>query len=275
MPKIITLTTDFGLEDEYVGVMKGVILALAPTVTVVDLSHGIARHDVRQAALLVKAAYAYFPFGTIHLVVVDPGVGSGRRLVLLQADGHYFLGPDNGVFGEFLAPELFQAAYEVCCQHYYLQPLSSTFHGRDILAPVAARLASGMAPDETGPAVPRQAINKPALAEPMHDPVQATITGEITGRDHFGNLQTNIPAPLLAAFCKGNEAEIKITVNGRVILGIAESYGARKPGDLLAIAGSRGVLEISVREGSAGARLEAQVGDRVIVAKAGTKGPDR
>jgi S-adenosylmethionine hydrolase len=274
MPQIITLTTDFGLEDEYVGVMKGVILARARHVTVVDLSHGIARHDVRQAALLVKAAYAFFPAGTIHLAVVDPGVGSGRRLVLLQADSHLFLGPDNGLFGEFLLPELFQAAYEVRCQDHYLQPVSSTFHGRDILAPVAARLAAGMPPGETGPAVPCRALQKPASAEPVHDPVQETITGEITGRDHFGNLQTNIPAPLLAAFCSGNEAEIRITVNGRVIHGIAECYGAREPGDLMAITGSREVLEVSVREGSGVARLEAQAGDLVIVEKKSAKGPD-
>ncbi|MBW2522278.1 MAG: SAM-dependent chlorinase/fluorinase [Deltaproteobacteria bacterium] len=273
MPRIITLTTDFGLEDEYVGVMKGVILARAPRATIVDLSHGIARHNVRQAALLVKAAYAFFPAGTIHLAVVDPGVGSGRRLVLLQADDHLFLGPDNGVFGEFLVPELFQAAYEVCCPNHYLQPVSFTFHGRDILAPVAARLAAGMVPDETGPAVPCQALQKPALAEPVHDPAQATITGEITGRDHFGNLPTNIPAALLASFCSGREAEIKITVNGRVIHGIAASYGARKEGDLLAIVGSRGVLEISVREGSGAFRLGARAGDAVIVEKKGAKKP--
>ena len=117
-------------------------------------------------------------------------------------------------------------------------------------------------------------MQKPASAKPVHDPVQETITGEITGRDHFGNLQTNIPAPLLAAFCSGNEAAIKITVNGRVIRGIAGSYGAAKPGELLAIAGSRGVLEISIREGSGTDRLEARAGDRVIVEKKGAKGPD-
>ena len=138
MPRIITLTTDFGLTDEYVGVIKGVILTRSPDASIVDLSHQIERQNIRQAALLIKSAYRFFPPRTIHILVVDPGVGSSRKLILLQADGHFFLAPDNGVLGLFLDPEHFQTAYEVMCDQYYLSPVSATFHGRDILAPVAA-----------------------------------------------------------------------------------------------------------------------------------------
>ena len=265
MARIITMTTDFGLEDEYVGVMKGVILARAPNTTIIDLSHAIDRHNVRQAALLISSAYRFFPDKTIHMVVVDPGVGSNRKVVLLQISGHLFLGPDNGVFGLLLKSKHLQAAYEVPCEQYYMAPVSSTFHGRDIMAPVAAQLAAGLDPKLTGPVVMPRGLQKTNFAAAEIDRLQSTITGEITGRDHFGNLQTNIDAESLNSLCGHDKSRTWITVKGKSIIGIQDTYADKDPGDLLALLGSRGFLEIAVREGNAAAYLDARTGDTVKV----------
>lgn len=265
MSRIITLTTDFGLEDEYVGVMKGVILARAPKATIVDLSHAIERQNIRQAALLIWSAYRFFPDKTIHLAVVDPGVGSDRKLILLQADEHLFLGPDNGVFGPLLEAEHFQAAYEIKCAQYYLTPVSSTFHGRDILAPLAAHLAAGLDPAAAGPVVSRQALEKANFAAARIDRVRAAITGEIIGRDHFGNLQTNIQAGSLDRLCGQEKSRARVIVRDKIIVGIQEAYTHIAPGGVLAIVGSRGVLEIAVNRGNAAKFLGAGIGDAITV----------
>ena len=228
MPRIITLTTDFGLADEYVGVMKGVIVARAPGAVIIDLSHAIKRQNIRQAALLIKSAYRYFPENTIHLVVVDPGVGSKRKLILVQADGHLFLAPDNGVLGLLLEPENFQAAYEVQCGQYYLLPVSATFHGRDILAPIAAQLAAGLDPTAVGPAIEPQSLIKFKEAAIKIDRQRGIITGEITGMDHFGNLQTNIEASSLNNLSGLENATARIIVKNETIIGIQEAYTPKR-----------------------------------------------
>jgi S-adenosylmethionine hydrolase len=265
MPRIITMTTDFGLEDEYVGVMKGVILARAPNVKIIDLSHAIDRHNVRQAALLINSAYRFFPEKTIHLAVVDPGVGSNRKVVLLKVNEQYFLGPDNGVFALLLESEHFQTAYEVQCEQYYVTPVSSTFHGRDIMAPVAAQLSAGLDPEDTGPVIMPQALKKIAFAAAEINRLQSTITGEITGRDHFGNLLTNIEAESINSLCDHYKSRTRVTVRDKTIVGIQDAYADKNPGDLLALLGSRGFLEITVREGNAAAYLDAGTGDGVTV----------
>lgn len=265
MSRIITLTTDFGLVNEYVGVMKGVILARAPQATIVDLSHAIERQNIRQAALLIKSAFRFFPDKTIHLVIVDPGVGSNRKLILLQTERHLFLGPDNGVLGLLLEAEHFQAAYEVQCEQYYLAPMSATFHGRDILAPVAAHLAAGLDPAAVGPVIARQTLKKPELAEARIDSIQATITGEITGKDHFGNLQTNITASSLNKLCGKEKSKALVTIGNETIAGIQTAYVHKAPGEILAIVGSRGVLEIAVNQGNAATLLDAGIGDEVTI----------
>ena len=265
MNRIITLTTDFGLADEYVGVMKGVILARAPAATIVDLCHGVERQDVMGAALLIKSAYAFFPKGTIHIVVVDPGVGSQRRLMLLLADGHLFLAPDNGVLSLLLAPDSGAAAYEIQCEHYYLSPLSSTFHGRDILAPVAAALAAGLDPAEPGPRLDLRDLHRIAAEEPQIDAEQGKITGKIISRDHFGNLQTNINEKCLQGLWDKRDRGIKITIRGRVISVIRDFYAAAAPGELLAIINSRGFVEIAVNQGDAAVNLKAGPGETVVL----------
>jgi S-adenosylmethionine hydrolase len=265
MARIITLTTDFGLADEYVGVMKGVLLARAPEAIVIDLSHAIERQNIRQAAWLIKSAYRFFPDKTIHVVVVDPGVGSKRRLILLQADGHIFLAPDNGVLGLLLEPEYFQAAFELQCEHYYLTPVSSTFHGRDILAPVAAQLAAGLDPAAVGPAVGPRTLEIFARAAVRIDRGTGKITGEIIAKDHFGNLQTNIEANSLNNLCGHEKSTARVSVKGKTIIGIQGAYADLAPGDILAIVGSRGFLEIAVNQGDAAQVLDAEIGAAVTV----------
>lgn len=263
MAKIITLTTDFGLADEYVGVMKGVILARAPATTVVDLCHAVQRQDIVQAALLIKSAYGFFPKGSIHLVVVDPGVGSQRRLLLLLSDGHMFLAPDNGVLSLLLEPETVTAVYEIQCEQYYLTPVSTTFHGRDILAPVAAQLAAGLDPAETGRMLDPGTLQRIAVGEPHIDREQGKITGKIISSDHFGNLQTNIRGKNLEALLGSKDERIKITVKERVIFDIHDTYIAVDAGSLVALINSRGFLEIAVNQGDAAGILKAGPGDDV------------
>jgi S-adenosylmethionine hydrolase len=267
MSRIITLTTDFGLEDEFAGVMKGVILSRAPGVTIVDLSHAIERQNIRQAALLIRSAYRFFPAGTIHLVVVDPGVGSDRKLILLEADNHLFLAPDNGLLGMLFEPDHFQAAHEIECPQFYLTSQSTTFHGRDILAPVAAQLAAGLNPALVGSVIEVQNLIKIEFAAPIFDGNRSMITGEITGSDHFGNLQTNIGKEMIDNLAGKSSNAVRITVKGKSINGILDAFADKAPGEMLALVGSRGVLEIAVNRGNASDQLCAGVGDEVRVEK--------
>ena len=179
MNRIITLTTDFGLTDEYVGVMKGVILSRRPCARIVDLSHNIGRHDILQAAYVIYSSYRYFPESTIHIVVVDPGVGSDRRIVLVSAKNHLFLVPDNGILSLFLVNKYVDAAYEINCDHLFLKPLSNTFHGRDIFAPVAAQLAGDLRPEQVGNRIDPDKLVTLSMPEVRIDPVQGRITGTV------------------------------------------------------------------------------------------------
>jgi len=265
MHRIITLITDFGLADEYVGVMKGVILARAPEAKIVDISHGIRRQNILQAALLLKSAYGFFPKGTVHLIVVDPGVGSDRRLILLQADGHLFLSPDNGVLSLVLEAECFETAFEVKCEQFYLSPVSSSFHGRDILAPVAAQVAAGLEPAEVGPVIMSHSLNKLKISQAVIDTRQGKITGEVVAVDYFGNLQTNIGENCLKDIQTAENLTAKVTIKNKTIVGIKSAYAQKAHGCLLAIIGSRGFLEIAVNQGSAASFLNVGVGDSVAI----------
>lgn len=263
MSKIITLTTDFGLADEYVGVMKGVILNIAPAAVIVDLCHAVDRHNLRYAAWLVGASWRYFPNGTIHLVVVDPGVGGNRRLILVRAGGHTFLAPDNGVLTPVIRDH-FKAAFAVTNEEYFLNPVSSTFHGRDILAPVAARLAKGLAATAVGESLPREAlaILDHAGARLVAD--RGTITGEILAADRFGNLLTNISAEQIGALVPADVTPV-IRLKAAAIHGMVDAYCRVPAGEPLAIIGSRGFLEIAVNQGSAAGFTGARPGDPVVV----------
>ena len=269
---IITLTTDFGTSDEYVGVMKGVILARAPQVRLVDLTHQVPPQDVDRAAAILAAAFPYFPAGTLHLAVVDPGVGSDRDIVLVSADGQRFLAPNNGLLTPLLGQDIFESARAVQCDHLFLKPLSHTFHGRDIMAPVAAALACGINPDEVGRSLSRAELITRNRTEPLLDPVKKKLAGVIIGADRFGNLTTNITVADLAGLMPGDydrsgQNEFTVTIRDTAINGLVTAYAQAQPGQLLCLINSRGVLEIAARQASAAVILKAEPGARVLVSR--------
>jgi S-adenosylmethionine hydrolase len=257
---IITLTTDFGLADGYVGTMKGVILDIAPTATIVDISHEITPQGVREAAYILYAAYRYFPQGTIHVVVVDPGVGSERRAVALRTPQATFVAPDNGVLSYVVAGERVEEIAHLTNPRYHLSPVSRTFHGRDIFAPAAAHLARGIRLAELGEPL-REIITFP-LPRPQVRP-DGAIVGQVIHVDRFGNLITSIMSKDLADHSPLRKSVVKI--RGQSIRGIVNTYAEVTAGKLLALIGSEGYLEISVSGGSASQTLEAKAGDEVLL----------
>ena len=250
MSAIITLLTDFGLDDAYVGVMHGVILGIAPDARVVDLTHAIPPQDVRAGAFQLRTAWRYFPAGTIHVAVVDPGVGTDRRIVAVSAGAHTFVGPDNGVLRWAVdAAGGSSKIVAVEAPAYRLAQTSATFHGRDIMAPAAAHLAAG---------VPLAALG-PALAGllgqefPAPNVVEEGLRGEVIYVDHFGNAITNLPHPA------GTLTAHALEVAGRQ-LPLAPSYGFVPSGEALAVTGSSGFVEVAVRNGSAARLLNLHPG---------------
>ena len=243
---MITLLTDFGWGDGYIGAMKGVILQINPDCRIIDLAHEIAPHDVMGAAFVLNQTYSYFPQGTIHVVVVDPGVGGARKPLVLETAGYCFVGPDNGCFTFVLNREEEIQAYELLEERFHLPRVSHTFHGRDIFAPVAAHLSAGIPPAAMGP--PIEVTDLTSL--PIPDPVSEgeILRGEVIRVDSFGNLVTNISQEILGAFAPDEVVEIEI--GGERIKGFKSSYGAGKTGEVIALWGSAGLLEISLKEQS-------------------------
>jgi S-adenosylmethionine hydrolase len=248
---IITLTTDFGLADGYVGVMKGVIAARAPGARLIDLSHAIAPQDVRGAAALLHRAIPYFPAGTIHLAVIDPGVGSTRHPIIVTTPDAIFVGPDNGLFSAALAQGGAQT-WRLDRPQFWLPQVSATFHGRDIFAPVAAHLANGVPAAELGSPLPHP-VRLPPPPEPELKP-DGRLSGRITHADHFGNLISDIPAAWVA------DGRWACRIGGEQIVGLSRSYADAPPGQLLMLISSDGFLEIAVRDGSARTRADLDVG---------------
>lgn len=260
---IITLTTDFGLTDEYVGVMKGVILTLAPAAQVIDLSHGIEPQNIAQAAYLINSGCRYFPDNTIHMVVVDPGVGSNRRLILVQARRQLFLAPDNGVLSLLLNREDFNAAHLVANEELFSKPMSKTFHGRDILAPVAAHIANGIALDKVGPQLKYEELQHLDLGATI-TPDGKSVQGLVIQVDRFGNLITNIDRRTTRQLTDNNTgAKLTVLIGERVINTLADCYDDAPRGGLLSLFGSRDYLEIAVNHGQADKYLGVAVGDVV------------
>ncbi len=251
-PPCIALLTDFGERDGYAGVMRGVIATLAPGAIVVDISHEVEAHDVRAGAYLLATSYRWFPRGTIHVAVVDPGVGGDRKILAALHAGYAFLAPDNGLLGGVLAGSNADRMVEVTEGRYFLTPVSSTFHGRDIFAPVAAHLARGVPLEAFGPpAVPAVPCPWPA-PEPAHG---GSWRGEVIYIDRFGNCVTNIP---LASNARG-----RARVSGHSIR-VETGYSKAVRGEPVAVSGSSGYLEIAVREGSAGRDLALGRGTPVV-----------
>jgi S-adenosylmethionine hydrolase len=271
MGTVITLTTDFGLSDAYVAAMKGVILSVNPEVRLVDISHSIQPQNVQQAAYILGAAYQYFPFQTIHLVVVDPGVGTNRRPIILKTPRAYFVAPDNGVltyiindFSSEAVPDSQRVAlgpdlkvYVITKSEYWRNPVSNTFHGRDIFAPVAARLSLGMPATSLGDKVDTMTVFRVPHVEQQGN----TINGQILHIDNFGNLITNIKGDVLPS--TGQSATI--LVGNQTIKGIARTYAEGE--GLIALIGSSGRLEISLKNASAADFLHAQIGNIIKIEK--------
>ena len=241
---IITLLTDFGWGDGYIGAMKGVILQINPDCRIVDLAHEIPPHDVMGAALVLDQNYSYFPEGTIHVVVVDPGVGGARRPLVLETEGYSFVGPDNGCFTFVLKHEEIMQAYELTEERFHLTRVSHTFHGRDIFAPVAAHLSAGVPPVAMGPPI----VIADLTSLPISDPVAEgeALRGEVIGFDSFGNLVTNISQDVMEVFAPDGVVEVEI--GGERITGLRSSYEEGKTGEVIALWGSAGVLEIALKE---------------------------
>lgn len=260
---IITLTTDFGLTDGYVGAMKGVMLSIAPEARLVDISHEIGPGNIRQAAFVLSSVTPYFPEGTIHVAVVDPGVGSARRAIAARTSRAILIAPDNGLLSLCLADQPAEIR-QLVNPRYHLPQVSATFHGRDIFAPVAAHLATGAAFDDLGPPV-TDAVTL-ALPAVIRD-AEGVWRGEVLHVDRFGNLITNFFHFPPSTFCLPPSAFhlLAIEIGQHRIYGLARTYADRAPGELLALIGSSGYLEIAVRDGNAAQVLGAQVGDAVLV----------
>ena len=262
---VITLLTDFGLEDEYVGVMKGVILSINPGVDLVDITHNITRHDIRQAALTVNASFRYFPKGSIHVVVVDPGVGGKRKVLCLKHEGHFFVAPDNGVLTVVVQDGRVEKICAITNQKYFLEPVSDTFHGRDIFAPVAAHLSKGLDMECLGQEVPLSDIAGLDIPAPFVSAANELV-GTVMLIDHFGNLVTNISQATLERFKDGARSrEVVIRLGGSKIQGVSKSYESVNFGAPLAIFGSRNFLEISLNQGDARTYFGAKIGQTVKV----------
>lgn len=264
MPRpIITLTTDFGLNDHFVGTMKGVILDLEPDAEIVDISHAVQAFDVLDGAITISQAYSYFPAGTVHVVVVDPGVGTARRPITLTGDRHHFVAPDNGVLSMVYDREERLSVRHITAEHYFLLPRSSTFHGRDIFAPVAAYLAKGVDPARFGDEVSdyvRFAAPRPKPAD------ERTLRAIILKVDRFGNLITNITPQDLPALFDGKSGAFRITVAGKgQVSRMHTNYAEGAPGEVFAIVGSMGFLELAANRGSAAQLLGAGKGAEVQV----------
>jgi len=255
---IVTLLTDFGTADPYVGVLKGVLLGHDPALTLVDLTHGIAPGDIASAAYALLAAYPYFPPLTTHLVVVDPGVGTSRRPIAADAGGQRFVGPDNGVLSYLLEREPDARIVEVTSGGLFLSPLSRTFQGRDLFAPVAAALAAGVALEALGHPVTDAVRLAPLRPERMDD---GALRGRILAVDRFGNCITSIPGSAVAA----ETQEIDLEVAGRRIRRVHGTFAAGSGVDPFGIRGSTGFLEVVVNGGAAAERLGVSVGDPVIL----------
>ena len=244
---LVTLTTDFGVTDHFVGTMRGVILGVNPQANVVDLCNSIPPFDVLDAAMTLAQAYHYYPTDTTHVVVVDPGVGSARRPLLVTTTRHYFLAPDNGVLSLVMDQEERVLVRHITSEHYFLQPLSQTFHGRDVFAPCAGWLSKGVEPAKFGEEITdyvRFSLPKPKV-EGKH-----TLKGVVLKTDRFGNLITNFTAENAPAiFAAG--AQLRITVGSASVSGLHASYSEGQHGELFAILNSMGYLEIACNRGSA------------------------
>ena len=245
---ILTLTTDFGLSDHYVGAMKGVILGICPQAQMVDISHDVGPFEITEGAYLIAQAYRCFPKKTVHVVVVDPGVGSARRPILMEAAGQYFVAPDNGVLSMIYSHEKHKVRL-IANERYFRKPVSRTFHGRDIFAPVAAHVAAGARASSVGKLI--EDYLRPSFEQPVRSG-KRTWNGQILKIDRFGNLVTNFR---VIDFPDLERRDFSLAIGPHQITVMARHYAECGPGELFAIAGSSGYVEVSVCQGSAAKQI--------------------
>jgi S-adenosyl-L-methionine hydrolase (adenosine-forming) len=257
---IITLTTDYGTNDSFVGVMKGVMVNINPEVQIVDITHGVLAHDILDGALAIGQAFKYFPPRTIHVVVVDPGVGTTRRPILVAGDQHYFVAPDNGVLSSVYDQTEALHGWHVTAEHYFLSPVSTTFHGRDIFAPVAAWLSKSWQTSSFGDAVSdlvRFGIPKPKASG-------KTIKGVVLRIDGFGNLLTNLTPQEIPALT-APDGKFTVRAGNVEISKIVPTFAQGAANEPIAVIGSSGYLEISLNKGNAARTLGISRGAEVTV----------
>ena len=262
-PPLITLLTDFGTADHYVAAMKGVMLGICPEARFVDITHEIEPYAIAEAAFTLGQAWKYFPEGTIHLVVVDPGVGGTRRPILAEAGGHWFVGPDNGVLTMALESDSKRSVREITNQRYFRTPVSQTFNGRDIFAPVAAHLATGVAAAEFGEPIFDAARLGFSLEHRSN--LSELTEGFVLHIDRFGNIITSLSADLIDYPDHG----LSLEIGPYIVTGVANSYSEAASGSVFAIKGSSGFLEISIDRGSAARETRAKIGDSVRFRRTG------
>jgi S-adenosylmethionine hydrolase len=257
---IITLTTDFGTKDGFVAAMKGVIWSINPAVQIADVSHEITPQNILEGALTLWRAYSFFPAGTVHVFVVDPGVGTSRRPIAVRLGEHFFVGPDNGWLTPMLEDDNRQTQEDqiihLTNSGYFLENRSHTFHGRDFFAPVAAHLSLGISLREMGDTI--EDLYMIDMTIPIK--TKSGWRAHLVMIDHFGNCMTDLPASLLKA-----SWQVSFSIRGRKILGVENSYGSKKKGELIALADSSDRIEIAVVNGNAADELGAQVGDLLEV----------
>lgn len=255
---IVTLTTDFGIADWFVGTMKGVILGIAPRAKVVDISHEIPSGDIRAGAFALAASYRFFPRKAIHVAVVDPGVGSRRTAIAVQTSDYFFIGPDNGVLSLALAKERIKSIHRLTNEKFLLQPVSQTFHGRDVFAPVAAHLSEGVAIRKFG--LEQKYFTRLDWSGPRQS--RGTIQGEVVYIDRFGNAITNIGSVVLAQL---KQSSVAIFVKHKRLCPVKDFYQAVPISKAVGVIGSSGFLEIAVNGGSAAQKFGLKIGDAVEV----------
>jgi S-adenosylmethionine hydrolase len=264
---IVTLTTDFGLNDHFVGTIKGVILNIVPEATIVDISHSVQAFDILDGALSIAQAYDYFPTGTVHLVVVDPGVGTARRPIIASSDRFHFVAPDNGVLSLIYGREERIHVREITSDHYFLQPICNTFHARDIFSPVAAYLAKGVDSVKFG----EETSEFVRFNAPRPKPTAGnSFRCVVLKADRFGNLITNITAQEVPALFTEQTPSFKIAAGKSEVASMKKAYAEGTPGEVFAILGSMGYLELAANRGSAAQIAGIGKGSEVTLTLEGT-----
>ncbi len=254
---MITLTSDFGLKDPYVGEMKGVILTINPNANIIDITHEVEKFNIRMGAFMLASAAPYFPKGTVHLAVVDPGVGTERRAILVQTKQAVFVGPDNGVLMLAAQTQDIEHIYQITNPKFMLTPVSSTFHGRDVFAPAAAHLDIGVNISVFGPEISDTVKPEFTILQPRN----GSLIGEVLHVDSFGNIVTNIPQKEITQAKKINVKLQNLSLN----INFGKTYNQANPKEVIALIGSHGFLEIALNQASASERFNVKTGDKIEV----------